>query len=86
VSGGKVQYSAIPGKGEVVLQSGSGGGGGGIPGDLNLDGTVDIFDLVLVAQNFGMTSGFDSRADANSDGHVDIFDLVIVAQNFGRTG
>jgi hypothetical protein len=50
------------------------------------DGKVDIFDLVLVAQNFGKTSGFDSRADANDDGKVDIFDLVIVAQNFGRGG
>jgi hypothetical protein len=56
-----------------------------IAGDLNCDGNVDIFDLVLVAQNFGMTSGFDSRADANGDSRVDIFDLVVVAQNFGRT-
>jgi hypothetical protein len=51
---------------------------------LNCDGLVDIFDLVLVAQNFGLANGFDSRADANGDGAVDIFDLVIVAQNFGK--
>lgn len=56
-----------------------------IPGDLNNDGTVDIFDLVLVATNFGKTSGYDQRADANQDGKVDIFDLVLVAQHFGRT-
>jgi hypothetical protein len=53
-------------------------------GDATGDGKVDIFDLVLVAQNFGMTSGFDIRADLNSDGGVDIYDLVVVAQNFGK--
>jgi hypothetical protein len=56
-----------------------------IQGDLNCDGAVDILDLVLAAQDFGKTSGFDPRADANSDGKVDIFDLVLVAQNFGKT-
>jgi hypothetical protein len=65
---------------------GGGGGGGGPEGDVNADGSVDIFDLVLVAQNFGLTSGFDTRADLNSDGTVDIFDLVTVAQNFGKSG
>jgi hypothetical protein len=74
------------GSGEVCCASQSAcTGGSGLTGDLNSDAKVDIFDLVLVAQNFGMTSGFDSRADANEDGQVDIFDLVIVAQNFGRT-
>ncbi|MFH1510261.1 MAG: right-handed parallel beta-helix repeat-containing protein [Candidatus Woesearchaeota archaeon] len=55
-----------------------------IAGDLNCDKKVDIFDLVLVAQNYGKDSGFDTRADANGDGRVDIFDLVIVAQNYGK--
>jgi hypothetical protein len=53
---------------------------------VNGDGKVDIFDLVIVAQNFGMASGFDTRADLNNDNAVDIFDLVVVAQNFGKTG
>ncbi|MFH1510348.1 MAG: dockerin type I domain-containing protein [Candidatus Woesearchaeota archaeon] len=59
-----------------------------ISGDLNCDGTVNIFDLVLVAQNYGKNSstpGFDSKADANKDGIVNIFDLVVVAQNYGKT-
>jgi hypothetical protein len=55
-------------------------------GDADCDGKVDIFDLVLIAQNFGMTSGYDERADLNDDGRVDIFDLVVVAQNFGKSG
>ncbi|MFH1510262.1 MAG: choice-of-anchor Q domain-containing protein, partial [Candidatus Woesearchaeota archaeon] len=57
-----------------------------IAGDLNCDKKVDIFDLVIVAQNYGKDSGFDTRADANKDGKVDIFDLVVVAQNYGRNG
>jgi hypothetical protein len=59
---------------------------GGTVGDATGDGRVDIWDLVIVAQNFGMTSGFDVRADINGDGRVDIYDLVVIAQNFGRTG
>jgi peptidoglycan/xylan/chitin deacetylase (PgdA/CDA1 family) len=85
VENGGAMYEAVPGSGEIVLSQ-EGGGAPGIPGDVTGDGKVDIFDLVLVAQNFGKTSGFDSRADANDDGKVDIFDLVIVAQNFGRGG
>jgi hypothetical protein len=53
-------------------------------GDVNGDCTVNIFDLVIVAQNFGKSSNFDTRADPNEDGIVNIFDLVIVAQAFGQ--
>ncbi|MFH1510260.1 MAG: right-handed parallel beta-helix repeat-containing protein [Candidatus Woesearchaeota archaeon] len=56
-----------------------------IAGDLNCDKKVDIFDLVLVAQNYGKTSGFDTKADANKDGEVNILDLVLVAQNYGKS-
>ena len=46
--------------------------------DLNGDGTVNIQDLILVAQNFGKAN---LQADANGDGVVDIFDLIAVAQH-----
>lgn len=57
-------------------------------GDLNSDGTVDIFDVVTVAKAFG--SGVEDldwnpTADLNSDDVVDIFDVVLIAQNFGKT-
>ncbi|MBU0708489.1 hypothetical protein KJ596_01910 [Patescibacteria group bacterium] len=59
-----------------------------VPGDLNGDGDVDIFDLVIVGSSFGRSpgsSGYDPRADANqSGGAIDIFDLIIVGSNFGE--
>ena len=49
----------------------------GIAGDVNQDGVVDIFDLVLVGSNFGQRG--QSDADVNGDGLVDVIDLVLVS-------
>jgi len=56
----------------------------GIPGDLNGDSKVDISDLVIVATNFGRTSGFDVRANvvSSSPEVIDISDLSFVARRF----
>jgi len=59
-----------------------------ILGDVNGDGMVDIFDVVLIAIAFGSKPGDDNWnaiADLNNDGIVDIFDVVLLAQNFGKT-
>ena len=53
------------------------------PEDLNLDGVVDLFDLVHVASQFGLEG--DHTGDVNGDGTVDLFDLVRVASHFGET-
>ena len=53
------------------------------PWDVNSDGRVDIFDLVIVGGQFGQ-SGTDVTGDVNSDEKVDIFDLVIVVGHFGE--
>ena len=55
-----------------------------VPWDLNADGTVDILDLVQVANQFG-ESGEGLSGDVNMDGEVDILDLVQVASYFGKT-
>jgi hypothetical protein len=52
-----------------------------VPGDLNLDGHVDIEDLSAIAKAYGDPNTFD----INGDNIVDIFDIVIVAKNFCRT-
>ncbi|MBU1110633.1 BNR-4 repeat-containing protein [Patescibacteria group bacterium] len=61
-----------------------------IPGDLDGDWDVDIFDLVIVGNSFGKSpgeSGYDSRADADtSGGAIDIFDLITVGSHFGDVG
>ena len=49
-----------------------------VPADINVDGIVNILDLVLVANAFG-----DKEPDLNGDGTVNILDLVLVANAFG---
>ena len=57
-----------------------------LDGDLNSDGVVNIFDLVIIGSCFGQEAVGDcARADANGNGVVDIFDLVIVGGNFGTS-
>ena len=51
------------------------------PEDVNLDGVVNIQDLVVVAANLGQTGA--NVADVNLDGVVNIQDLVLVAAALG---
>jgi autotransporter-associated beta strand protein len=62
-----------------------------LPGDANLDGTVNFSDLLAVAQNFNRTVGANGKpidwadGDFNYDGVVNFSDLLLVSQNFQRT-
>ena len=69
--GTKVVYDPIPPSEKLI-------------GDVNFDNEVNIFDLVMVASEFGKIEG-NLKGDINLDGLVNIFDLVLVARNFGKS-
>jgi hypothetical protein len=57
-------------------------------GDLNFDGSVDIYDAVLFSSAFGASVGmpnYNIYADMLHHGVVDIFDAILLAANFGKT-
>jgi rhodanese-related sulfurtransferase len=59
-----------------------------IPGDINGDCTVDIYDALTLAGAYNSrpnTSNWNINADINSDNIVDIYDAIILAGNFGKT-
>ncbi|MCZ6680979.1 MAG: dockerin type I domain-containing protein [Candidatus Poribacteria bacterium] len=54
--------------------------------DVNQDGQIDIFDLVVVGARLGEESPPDTlpNPDVNRDGVVNVFDLVLIGQAFGK--
>jgi arylsulfatase A-like enzyme len=56
-----------------------------LPGDFNVDGTVDAADYVLWRFEVRQTSVAQRAADSNGDGIVDDSDYQIWRRNFGRT-
>lgn len=60
-----------------------------IPGDINMDGSVDISDLAIMGANWNLTGpsggAFWGEGDLNGDGIVDISDLSILGANWGNT-
>jgi len=58
-----------------------------IPGDINGDDVVDIFDATLASKAFASKPGspnWNPDADLNGDGLVDIFDMIILSSHFGQ--
>jgi len=58
-------------------------------GDMDEDGTIDIFDLLWMASKMGFTPDSPEwpqaeKADVNKDGEIDIFDLLRAAVNFSQ--
>ena len=50
------------------------------PGDVNIDGMVNIIDLLLILAHFGESPPSNSRLDTNKDGKVDLQDVVLVIE------
>ena len=55
--------------------------------DINRDYTVNLFDLVILANHLGLPISGNPRPnpDVNRDGRVDLFDFVKVGANFNQT-
>ena len=59
-----------------------------IPGDVDADRDVDIFDIVAIVTAYGSAEGdpeYVPNYDINDDGKVDIFDIVIASGNYKKT-
>jgi len=59
-----------------------------IPGDVDGDRDVDIFDIVRMTGIYGATSldpNYDPNCDIDDDGDIDIFDVVAAAGNYGES-
>jgi hypothetical protein len=61
-----------------------------IPGDVNIDKVVDIFDIGFISAHWYPgppvgPSGYHIDADVNNDGAVDIFDIGIASAHWGDT-
>jgi di/tricarboxylate transporter len=57
-------------------------------GDVNRDGVIDIYDLVLVEVAYGSKPGdpyWNPDADLNGDGIVDDKDVAILTAHYGLT-
>ncbi len=57
-----------------------------IPGDADIDRSVDVGDLGILAGNYGAVGGQTwATGDFNGDGNVGVGDLGILAGNYGAT-
>jgi MYXO-CTERM domain-containing protein len=55
------------------------------PGDVDLDGDVDIFDVAVLQAKYNMTSGAKwADGDFDGNGTVDIFDVALMQVNYGH--
>lgn len=64
--------------GEVVVQD-------ALIGDANLDGTVNLTDLLTLLNSYGLTAADWSQGDFNYDGAVNLTDLLGLLNNFGQS-
>ncbi len=53
--------------------------------DINNDGTVDVFDLSILAANYGQSGKTFSQGDLTGDGSVNVLDLSVLASNWGSS-
>ena len=56
------------------------------PGDINRDGDVNVRDLSILLENYGLPveDRTNPNADINNDGDVNVRDLSIILENYGK--
>src|SRR6266550_1917182 len=54
-----------------------------VVGDINNDGTVNVFDLSMLLTHWGTS---DAASDINHDGTVNVFDLSPLLSHWSQTG
>ena len=83
IIGNEIQLQVIDMMGNITIETDVINRGDGLllKPDVNADGVVDVFDLVLVARFFehGDGSGDISDVDVNRDGVINVNDLILVA-------
>ena len=58
-----------------------------MPGDINMDGKVDMKDISILCRAFGSYPGhsrWNPTADENEDNKIDIFDIALTCRNYGK--
>ena len=53
-----------------------------LPGDMNRDGSVDLYDAIIAAASYGSVLGdqrWNPAADLNKDNEIDLYDMLILA-------
>jgi hypothetical protein len=75
---GSLDTGTTAAPGEVLIQY-------ALVGDANLDGGVNITDLLTLLNNYGDTGEDWSQGDFNYDGSVNITDLLAMLNNYGQS-
>lgn len=57
-----------------------------LPGDVNLDGSVNLADFGILKAGFGQPGGGLGNGDVNASGGTDLADFGLLKENFGKTG
>ena len=58
-----------------------------IPGDVDADGDVDLYDVVKMCATYGSEEGdedFSANLDINGNRKIDIYDVVIACSHYGQ--
>jgi lysophospholipase L1-like esterase len=71
-----LQSTAVPG--QLLVEY-------ALVGDTNLDGTVNLTDLLTLLNNYGQTSRDWAQGDFNYDGTVNLTDLLSLLNNYGQS-